>query len=432
MRPHVLYVTPIFGYPAFGGPRLRTYNTLKAVARRADVSLYLTDQPDTADRTSTREHLQTFVRDVVWPAAVPLPSGGAARRVMRALLPEQAIRALRRLRRGAQAADKPNVDETNLALLDELEAWIAAHQPDVIWLGFAGISYQLVPLKQRTGLPLVLETECVWSRFILRELPFATDPGRRAEIQQAGQAKQAEERVGGMHADVTTAVSDVDAAYFRSVAADPNTVMQVSNVIDVDAYQVTEPPANLRQPALIFAGSLSRGTANVDATCWLVDEVMPRVWAKRPHVNLYLVGRDPAPEVVARRSRRVHVTGEVPSIVPYLRACAAAVVPLRWESGTRFKILESFACLAPVISTTLGAEGLAVEHDTHLLLADEPDAFAQAILALVDEPGLGKRLVGPAYELVRSEYDISSAERQIAAVLAHLGLSVTADTSVGV
>ena len=78
------------------------------------------------------------------------------------------------------------------------------------------------------------------------------------------------------------------------------------------------------------------------------DDVMPRVWARRPAAHLYLVGRSPAPEVLARNGQRVHVTGEVASIEPYLRACTAAVVPLRWESGTRFKILEAFACRAPV------------------------------------------------------------------------------------
>jgi glycosyltransferase involved in cell wall biosynthesis len=116
------------------------------------------------------------------------------------------------------------------------------------------------------------------------------------------------------------------------------------------------------------------------------------------------------------------VTGEVPSIVPYMHASAAALVPLRWESGTRFKILEAFACKTPVVSTTLGAEGLEVQLGRHLLLSDDANAFASAILSLVAEPALGQRLVGPAYELVRGEYDLSSAERQINAVLERLGL----------
>jgi glycosyltransferase involved in cell wall biosynthesis len=126
---------------------------------------------------------------------------------------------------------------------------------------------------------------------------------------------------------------------------------------------------------------------------------------------------------VARANARVHVTGEVPAIAPYLRASTAALVPLRWESGTRFKILEAFACRTPVISTTLGAEGLAVTHGRDVLLADEPEPFAGAILALLDDPALGQRLIEPAYELVKREYDVSSAARQINAVLARLGLA---------
>jgi glycosyltransferase involved in cell wall biosynthesis len=427
MRPHVLYVTPIFGYPAFGGPRLRTYNTLRALARCADVSLILTQQPDTLDRAAARAHLLTFCRDVVFPEPEPSPTTGqgGVRKALRAIVPGPVRAAIRKLR-PAHADDSAGPAERDPAIAAGLREWIQIHQPDLLWLGFGGISYDLVTLKEQTGTPMVLETECVWSRFVLRELPFAADEARRQRIVREGQAKEAEERAGAAHVDITTAVSEVDAAYFRSLVADHGRGMLLANVIDVDAYLAEGSAAvRLEQPALIFAGSMSRGTANVDATCWLVDEVLPRVWRRRPDVQLYVVGRSPAPEILARRGPRVHVTGEVASIVPYLRASVAALVPLRWESGTRFKILEAFACRTPVVSTTLGAEGLDVEHGRHLLLADDPDAFAGAILSLVAQPALGQRLVEPAYELVRREYDLSSAERQVGAVLARLGIGVS-------
>jgi len=402
MRPHVLYVTPMFGYPAFGGPRLRTYNTVRALARCADVSLFLTDQPDTLDRSAARAHLLSFCRDVVFPE--PEPSAAAAsgvRRALRAFVPAPARRLVRRLKPSA-AVDSDEAAPRDPTVMAGLREWIGVHRPEVVWLGFGGISYDLVPLKAQTGLPLVLETECVWSRFVLRELPFAADAARRERILRSGRAKEAEERAGGPLVDITTAVSDVDGDYFRSLVADPDRVMLLANVIDVDAYQAPAAvDVRLEQPALVFAGSLSRGTANVDATCWLVDEVLPLVWRRRPDVHVYVVGRSPAPEVVARRGPRVHVTGEVASIVPYLRASVAALVPLRWESGTRFKILEAFACQTPVVSTTLGAEGLAIEPGRHLLQADAPADFAGAILSLVEDPTLRAQLVAPAYDLVR-------------------------------
>jgi glycosyltransferase involved in cell wall biosynthesis len=290
----------------------------------------------------------------------------------------------------------------------------------VIWLGFGGISYDLVPLKEETNTPLVLETECVWSRFVLRELPFELDSARRERISREGLAKEAEERAGAANVDITTAVSEVDAAYFRSITPDPERVMLLSNVIDVDAYAAEERPIRLEQPAIVFAGTLSHGTANVDAAMWLLDEVMSIVWRTRPGVHVYVVGRSPAASILARRGPRVHVTGEVPSIVPYMRASTVALVPLRWESGTRFKILEAFACQTPVVSTSLGAEGLEVEHGRHLLLADDPQSFAAAIVSLVADADLRQRLVGPAFNLVRREYDLSSAERQVQAVLRRL------------
>jgi polysaccharide biosynthesis protein PslH len=413
-RPHVLYVTPIFGYPAFGGPRLRTLNTLRALARVADVSLYLTDQPDTVDREAARAYLTTFCREVYFPLAPPTP--GLVRRVARRVVP---TRLRSRLRRSPEPDDAASSRDPSV--VDGLRQWIRTRRPDLVWLGFGGISYDLVSLKHETETPLVLETECVWSRFILRELPFESDPAARERIAELGRAKEAEERLGAQHVDMTTAVSEVDAEYFRSFAAEPERVMLLSNVIDVAAYASDTAFVALDRPALVFAGTLSHGTANIDAALWLLDEVMPNVWRRRPDAHVYLVGRSPAPALLARRGERVHVTGEVPSVVPYMRGSAAAVVPLRWESGTRFKILEAFACRTPVVSTTLGAEGLAVEHGRHLLLADDPAGFAAAILAVLDDRALAQRLVEPAFELVRSTYDLSSAERQIEAILARLG-----------
>src|ERR1700720_682135 len=103
MRPHVLYITPIFGYPAFGGPRLRTYNTLQALARCADVSLFLTQHPDTPGRDGARTHLLNFCRDVVFPEPDPPPAGSGLRSALRAIAPAPLRAAVRRLRPVAQA-----------------------------------------------------------------------------------------------------------------------------------------------------------------------------------------------------------------------------------------------------------------------------------------------------------------------------------------
>lgn len=397
----------MFGYPPRGGPRIRTYTTLQALSRCADVHLRVTQEPDVSDEERAREHLAALCQTAHWPAPSKVPS-----------LPGRALLRLRRAVGSARMQPDAAPQDPVTRLADDARA-IGA---DVIWLGFGGISYYLLPLKRATGLPLVLETESVWSRFILREAPFQSDPARRAEIEREGSEKEHEERAAAAVPDVTTAVSEVDADYFRSLGGDPERVMRLNNVVDVSAFESDQRVADLRGPAVCFPGTLSSGTANVDAVAWLVDDIMPLVWAKRPDTHLYLVGRDPSPEVRARASERVRVVGTVDSVAPYLRAAVAEVVPLRWESGTRFKILEAFACGTPVVSTTLGAEGLDVEDGRHLLLADTPAEIAQCLLRLIEDGLLGERLAEPARRLVREEYDVSTAARQVAAILRRVGV----------
>ena len=365
MRPHVLYITPIFGYPPIGGPRLRTYNTLLALARCAECQ----PVPDPAARYArprgdARRICCTFLRDVVLPDRHRRRLAGRSRTRWARRLPE---------RRGK----KSGVARTAAPEAEDSASGRDPAQVEAI------VDYDPRPPARRDLARLRRASRTTWCRS--RSAPACRWSSKRSASGHAsscascpsrpippaappsnatGAAKEAEERFGALHADVTTAVSDVDAAYFEALAAGPDRVMQIANVIDVDAYQpAVAAGQRCSDQRWCSPGRFSRGTANVDATAWLVDEVMPRVWARRPDAHLYLVGRDPAPEVVARKSQRVHVTGEVASIVPYLRGCVATLVPLRWESGTRFKILEAFACRAPVISTTLGAEGLAVTHE---------------------------------------------------------------------
>lgn len=428
-RPHVLYITPIFGYPPRGGPRLRTYNTLRALSRCAEVSLYVTDVPDVEDVQAARAHVLTFCRWAHWTEPPVRPSGWRriASAVLRRAIPRSVKERLSNLGTPRTSSTPKATAAKDGALMDELAHLARESQVDVLWFGFGSLLYHLAPLKEVVNKPLVLETESVWSRFILRALPFESDPRRQAEIAAEGKAKEDEERWGTNFADVTTAVSEVDAEYYRSISTHPERVLPVANVIDVDAYVGGEASVQgpaIAEPSICFPGTFHGSTGNVDAAIWLLDQVMPAVWARLPNLAVYFVGRHPAPALVARREKRIIVTGEVPSVLPYLQRCTATVVPLRWESGTRFKILEAFAAGSPVISTTLGAEGLDVEHGKHLLLADEPEAFAESIVTLVEDRHQRDTLSASARKLVRERYDLAAAERQVAAVLARVGFPV--------
>ena len=305
-------------------------------------------------------------------------------------------------------------------------AYARRHRISVIWFGYGNISYDLMRLiKQRaSGLKLVCDTDSVWSRFILRELPYETDPEKIDRIKAEGRAKEREEREWVRFCDVTTAVSEVDAKYYRSLldSHDERKIRIFSNAINLETYKDRDVPmpAGYNKPAMFLAGSFGPGSAMDKAARWVIEEVMPIVEGDVPDIHFYIAGVGSRETLYDIGNENISVVGKVKSVLPYLLNSDVSIVSLKFESGTRFKILEAGACRAPIVSTVLGAEGLSVENGTHLLIADEAEAFANAIVSLIRNPALAARLAGNCYELVSSTYSIENLSRQGVGILADL------------
>ena len=109
----------------------------------------------------------------------------------------------------------------------------------------------------------------------------------------------------------------------------------------------------------------------------------------------------------------------IPPAARYTRT-DIALVPLRFESGTRFKILEAGACGAPVVSTTLGAEGLAVTHESHLLIADEPKAFGESVVRLILDRKFADQMAQNLKKLVGEKYSVASLTVEACSILNYL------------
>ena len=275
--------------------------------------------------------------------------------------------------------------------------------------------------RRRPTLKLICDTDSVWSRFVLRELPYASGL-RRARIQWSGRRKEAEERDFVAMCDVTTGVSEVDVAYYRSIADDPGRIFLFSNVIDLASYQSRPPaPAGLRRPSIYLAGSFGHYHSPMDvAARWVISEILPRVRREIPDVHFYILGTNSDRTLGHITDPGITVTGRVPSVLPYLCHTDVALVPLTFESGTRFKILEAGACRTPIVSTVLGAEGIDVEDGHSILLADDPDEFAQAVLRLLRDKELAARLATGCYELVSKRYSVASLRVEAHAILEYL------------
>lgn len=203
------------------------------------------------------------------------------------------------------------------------------------------------------------------------------------------------------------AVSDRDARTMRDLYGVPR-VGVVPTGVDVAYFTPTDelPPTT----DLAFIGSMD-WMPNVDGILWFVDEVLPRIRKKLPQCSVAVVGRKPAREVtkLAERDRGIRITGTVEDVRPWLWGSKVAVVPLRIGGGTRLKIYEAMAARTPVVSTTIGAEGLGVSPGENILIADAPDALADACIRLISDADERRRLSAAAWEHVSTKHSWDAA-----------------------
>ena len=145
--------------------------------------------------------------------------------------------------------------------------------------------------------------------------------------------------------------------------------------------------------------------------------------ARCPEFKVILVGKNPGPEVRAYAALAgVEFAGEVPDVRPFYQKAWLQMVPLRIGGGTRLKIAEGLAMANPVVSTSLGAQGLALHHDEHLLLADTPDAFANAMLRYLNDPELRRRHAQAGRARILERYTWDALGNQLAGRLTSLTL----------
>lgn len=174
----------------------------------------------------------------------------------------------------------------------------------------------------------------------------------------------------------------------------------IANGVDLESFAYRN--AEERAPArIIFSGKMSYH-ANVTAALYLVNDIMPLVWAQRPDAQVWIVGRDPAPEVRKLAESQPHasgseqpcvvVTGSVPSMPEYIQSATIAVAPLLYGAGIQNKALEALACGTPVVATHQATAALDVVSSRELLIADGPEAFADAVLTLLANPVLRTQL----------------------------------------
>jgi polysaccharide biosynthesis protein PslH len=215
-----------------------------------------------------------------------------------------------------------------------------------------------------------------------------------------------------------TAAAERDALLALGVppAGAAERVHVLANGVDLHYFAPTDAPRDAA--TLVFVGRMSYH-ANLAGARQLVDAIMPRVWARRPEARVRIVGADPPAAlraVAARAGARVEVTGTVADVRPFLHSATVSVNPLPYAVGIQNKVLEAMATATPVVATPAACTALRAVPGEHLLVGDDPDTLAAAVLRVLDDAALARRLGAAGRRYVESQHDWRTTAAELEAI----------------
>jgi len=384
----VLAVLPYSPFPPTFGGALRSYHVLKHLARHHDLSVLTYGHPEAASSLAAALSLR---RDRI--RVVPTQWFRRYRRIgqLYALSTGHSFFHLmvRRSRQMQQA-------------LDEV---LSEHDFDLVQTEFTPMgSFDL-----RTNAAKVLDAHNVEYENHRRMSLYAHRPGEALFYRRETRLLRGEERDACRRHDAVLVTSCQDRQLFEALVPGLRTFV-VPNGVDTSYFAPSPEPSEPN--ALVFTGMMAY-RPNYDGILHFLDEIFPLIQAEVSAARVYIVGSRPPATLTARASASVVVTGHVEDVRPFIRQAAAYVVPLRMGSGTRLKILEALAMEKPVVTTSIGCEGLEVSHEESVLIADEPTAFARHVVELLRCEPLRQKLAAAGHYLVREVYDWSTVHRQL-------------------
>lgn len=379
----VLLLTQVLPYPPDSGPKVKTWNVVKYLAQRHRVTLV------SFVRGDQREDIQVLERlcaGGVYIVPMERSKVGDAIHMLRSLLTGQpflmirddraAMRHLVGRLTAEQRFDVVHADQLNMAQYAARVSGAAkvldAH--NALWLLYRRLWETVHPGPQKWLL------------------------GRDWRLLKAYEGRICREF------DAVLAVSQEDRAALEEAAGRAVDITVIPIAIDTEEVALVE---RVPEPRHVLHIGTMYWPPNIDGVRWFVRDVWPLIRKRRPDAQFDIVGARPPREIVALGGDEtgINVTGYVPDPTPYLRRAALMVVPLRAGGGMRVKILNALAQGIPVVSTTLGCEGIAVTPGWDALLGDTPETFAAQVLRVLNDPDLGRRLAVNGRRLVEREYD---------------------------
>lgn len=389
----VLLLTQVLPYPPDSGPKVKTYYVLKYLAQQHDVTL-VSFVRDT-DKPEYIQHLETLCEKVITVPITRSPVRDLAF-LGKSVISGEPWMMLRDQRPDMQAA---------------LQALSGIHF-DVVHADQLNMGQYALPFtKSRKVLDLHNALWVLYKR--LSETLPPTKPMKYILMRDWRLLKRYEGNLCRTF-DAVTAVSHEDEkSLLEAGARDDMTVIPIAIDTDEQAFIQRKPSG----PHIVHIGTMY-WPPNIDAINWFLDEIYPLVKQKVPNVRCTLIGARP-PESITDRAKTdpsLTVTGYVPDPLPYLEDSSMMVVPVRAGGGMRVKILNALSQGIPMVSTTVGCEGIAVTNKNDILIADEPQAFADATVRLLTDAALNQQITLNGRRTAEQKYDYRQACKPLDAI----------------
>ena len=390
----LLFLTPQLPYPPQQGTTIRNFNIIKHLAPRYEITLV---SFGTSGELENAEPLRALCKRI---EIAPYPTRTIAQRAWTTLtssMPDMGLRL------------KSDAMHTLVNQVLREEKFDVVQVEGIEMARYLPISNFQFPISK-----LVFDDHN--AEYVLQQTAYESDariPKRwHAALYSFIQWKKLERYECSVcqHANHIVACSDADANAIRALQAvsrQPSAVSVIPNGVDANVFvpstDVCAKP--LAELSMVYAGKMDF-RPNIDAMTWFCADILPRIRVEIPLAHIVIVGQKPAPRIqLLKQQPGVEVTGWVSDTRPFVADAAVYVVPLRMGSGTRLKVLEAMAMGKAIVSTARGVEGIDLVAGHDALVADSPDEFARAVVALIRDSDRRRVLGQNARALAESKYD---------------------------
>ena len=382
----ILFLSQVLPYPLDAGPKMRSYYTLRHLAQTHQVTL-LTFVRDT-DRSEYIAHLAEFCH-AVHPVPMRRKRLRDAKFLFQSFFSRQPFIIIR---------DQVPEMNAKIAQLVRSESFDIVHV-DQLWMA----QYGLEAKKHDPSLKTILDQHNAVHLIPQRLAKDSTNPikqhilGREADLLKHYEADVCSrfDHVVWVTEEDRQAVGNLPEA--ASVKPVPSTVIPIC----ADPSQTEPVSRGHTKKRITFLGGL-HWPPNAEGVVWFAKQVFPQIKQEVPDALLTVVGKSPP---AGLEGEGVEVTGYVSDLQPYLAETAAFIVPLHAGGGMRVKILDAWSWGLPMVSTTIGAEGIETRHNQDILIADTAPAFAQEVVRLLTEPEFGRQMAQNGRQAVMEKYN---------------------------